>query len=298
MKKSILMLVLMSMFLVGKSQLILYTINSQDFITYKAGWNYFDSILAGQQYIPVLTIDKSDSVRFITNKISLPDNFYVNNISFNSTQLSKGPTAFGWGDHHSAGYLTSIPPQSFSSITGKPTSLSGYGIIDAYPLSGNPSGFISSVPPQSWSSITGKPSFATVATSGSYNDLSNKPSIPTGITYYNQSGTVSITKTMTFTISPSTASGYSIDISAAGFSTVNAYAITAVRNTASAGASPNVSVKTVSNTAIVVNIVEANTTTQNVLINLLGGVTTVLNGTPMVFANTTGLSLSVVVYGN
>lgn len=33
-----------------------------------------------------------------------------------------------------------------------------------------------------WGSITGKPSFATVATSGSYNDLSNKPSIPSAET--------------------------------------------------------------------------------------------------------------------
>ena len=30
-----------------------------------------------------------------------------------------------------------------------------------------------------WSTITGKPSFATVATSGNYNDLNNKPTIPT-----------------------------------------------------------------------------------------------------------------------
>ena len=30
-----------------------------------------------------------------------------------------------------------------------------------------------------WSDVTGKPAFATVATSGSYNDLSNKPTIPT-----------------------------------------------------------------------------------------------------------------------
>lgn len=30
-----------------------------------------------------------------------------------------------------------------------------------------------------WTDITGKPTFATVATSGSYNDLSNKPTIPT-----------------------------------------------------------------------------------------------------------------------
>lgn len=33
-----------------------------------------------------------------------------------------------------------------------------------------------------WSTITGKPSFATVATSGSYNDLSNKPTIPSQYT--------------------------------------------------------------------------------------------------------------------
>lgn len=32
-----------------------------------------------------------------------------------------------------------------------------------------------------WSTITGKPSFATVATSGSYNDLTNKPTIPTSL---------------------------------------------------------------------------------------------------------------------
>lgn len=32
-----------------------------------------------------------------------------------------------------------------------------------------------------WSTITGKPSFATVATSGNYNDLSNKPTIPTSL---------------------------------------------------------------------------------------------------------------------
>lgn len=30
-----------------------------------------------------------------------------------------------------------------------------------------------------WANVSGKPSFATVATSGSYNDLSNKPTIPT-----------------------------------------------------------------------------------------------------------------------
>lgn len=39
-------------------------------------------------------------------------------------------------------------------------------------------GYLTSVPAQTWGSITEKPTFATVATSGSYNDLTNKPTIP------------------------------------------------------------------------------------------------------------------------
>ena len=39
-------------------------------------------------------------------------------------------------------------------------------------------GYLTSVPAQTWASITGKPTFAIVATSGSYNDLTNKPTIP------------------------------------------------------------------------------------------------------------------------
>lgn len=35
--------------------------------------------------------------------------------------------------------------------------------------------------PLTWSTITGKPSFATVATSGNYNDLNNRPTIPTSL---------------------------------------------------------------------------------------------------------------------
>ena len=42
------------------------------------------------------------------------------------------------------GYISSVPAQSFTSLTGKPTTLSGYGITDAYPLSGNPAGFLTS----------------------------------------------------------------------------------------------------------------------------------------------------------
>ena len=42
-------------------------------------------------------------------------------IPTNNNQLTNG-----------AGYLTSVPAQSFSSLTGKPTTISGYGITDAF----------------------------------------------------------------------------------------------------------------------------------------------------------------------
>ena len=49
-------------------------------------------------------------------------------------------------------------------------------------ITGKPSWIGSSKPTYTWSEITSKPNFATVATSGSYNDLSNKPTIPSQYT--------------------------------------------------------------------------------------------------------------------
>lgn len=71
----------------------------------------------------------------------------------NDSRVNNGQTAFDWGNHATAGYylasnpnnyISSVPPQSFASLTGKPTTLSGYGITDAYPLTDNPSGFLTS----------------------------------------------------------------------------------------------------------------------------------------------------------
>lgn len=42
-------------------------------------------------------------------------------------------------------YISSVPAQTFASLTSKPTTLSGYSITDAYPLSGNPSSFLTSL---------------------------------------------------------------------------------------------------------------------------------------------------------
>lgn len=161
-------------------------------------WNLGDLSSNGSYANPIwiTSLDYSK----ITNQPIIPTN---------TNQLANG-----------AGFLTSVPAQSFASLTGKPTTLTGFGITDAYPLTGNPSGFLTSftetdptisaytkslssfnvikastdalyyplstnpagylttIPAQTWSSIIGKPTFSAIATSGDYNDLTNKPVIP------------------------------------------------------------------------------------------------------------------------
>lgn len=77
-----------------------------------------------------------------------------------------------------AGAATSVP---WSGVTNAPTKLSQFS---------NDAGYLTSVPAQTWASITGKPTFAAVATSGSYNDLTNKPTIPSAYTLPTASSTV------------------------------------------------------------------------------------------------------------
>lgn len=80
-------------------------------------------------------------------------------------------------------YLTSFT-ESDPTVPGYSKSLTAFSVIKSstdslyYPIGSNPSGYLTSVPAQTWTSITGKPTFATVATSGDYNDLLNKPAIP------------------------------------------------------------------------------------------------------------------------
>ena len=94
------------------------------------------------------------------------------------------------------------------------------------------SGLITSV---SWSDITDKPNFATVATSGSYTDLSNTPTIPTKVSQLendmgfgtggdtsdcvHKTGNETINGTKTFTVAPyssnsATTNGYFIKLNA------------------------------------------------------------------------------------
>lgn len=46
---------------------------------------------------------------------------------------------------------------AFNAKANVSSTLAGYGITDAYPLAGNPSGFLTAVPAQSFASLTGKP---------------------------------------------------------------------------------------------------------------------------------------------
>jgi len=112
------------------------------------------------------------------------------------------------------------------------------------------------------------------------------------ISYYNSGGTISaVVKKWIGIVTPSTSNGYSIDISSAGFSQILNAQVIAIRNTATVTSSPNVSIKSISTTAIVVNVTEGNALTQ-----VIFGAT-VLLGVPLVFANVTGLTLQVCVEG-
>lgn len=73
---------------------------------------------------------------------------------------------------------TSVPggPLSWSSITGKPTFSTVAFSGDYNDLINRPSSTPGGA--TAWADVTGKPTFATVATSGDYNDLKNRPTIP------------------------------------------------------------------------------------------------------------------------
>jgi hypothetical protein len=79
-------------------------------------------------------------VRSTAGVISYDNNNYITGINNSDVTTALGFTPYNSSNPN--GYISTVPAQSFSSLTGKPTTLSGYGITDAYPLTGNPSGFI------------------------------------------------------------------------------------------------------------------------------------------------------------
>lgn len=95
---------------------------------------------------------------------------------------NSGSTSVTWGSiTGKPTFATVATSGSYNDLSNKPSipSLSGYAteswVSNNYQTKGN---YLTSV---SWGIVTGKPTFASVATSGSYNDLSNKPTIPTNL---------------------------------------------------------------------------------------------------------------------
>ena len=106
------------------------------------------------------------------------DPVYTGSSWYSTTNNSSNwDTAYSWGNHASAGYLTSYtetdPVYTGSSWYSTTNNSSNWDT--AYGWGNHASaGYLTTV---SWSIITGKPTFATVATTGSYNDLIDKPTI-------------------------------------------------------------------------------------------------------------------------
>lgn len=116
---------------------------------------------------------------------------------------------------------------------------------------------------------------------------------PYGIFSMDGSGNpLKITKKAYLTVSPLTGNGHAVDISGLGFNNIISVHATAIKNTATATSVPNVAIKSISTSSIVLNIVEGNSS----LVTLLGS--GVLLGVATLFATVTGLTINLTIEGN
>jgi len=121
-----------------------------------------------------------------------PSTFTPSSHTHTKSQITDFPSSMPASDVYAWAKAPSKPSYSWSEITSKPSTftpsshthpLSGISDLQASwdaLLKAAPSAYVTRWP--SWGEVTSKPSFATVAISGSYNDLSNKPSIPSAET--------------------------------------------------------------------------------------------------------------------
>lgn len=115
--------------------------------------------------------------------------------------------AFNWGNHAAAGYLTSFTetdPNVGSHI--KSITTGDISMWNAAFSWGNHTGLYKSISyAPTWTEVTSKPTFATVATSGSYNDLTNKPTLKRIESYSGStdgSGAYTVTFSTSYTVAP------------------------------------------------------------------------------------------------
>lgn len=105
------------------------------------------------------------------------------------------------------------PNRLVTAPTGGASAIMGYNGSTQLPIHWSigsglaQSGTALTAPPQDWSVITGKPTFASVATSGSYTDLLNRPVIPAAQVQTNWNATTGLGVLLN---KPTTLSGYGI----------------------------------------------------------------------------------------
>jgi len=121
--------------------------------------------LTDKPTIPTNTNQLTNGAGFISSYTET-DPVFVAHAAYNvtNTKITNWDTAYGWGNHASAGYLTSIGTISYNDLSNKPTLFSG-SYTD---LTNKPSLFDGA-----YDSLSGKPTLF----SGSYTDLSSKPTI-------------------------------------------------------------------------------------------------------------------------
>lgn len=115
-------------------------------------WNAASGVTQILNKPSLATVATSGSYNDLTNKPTIPT---VNNATLTIQKNGTNVQTFTANQSTNATANITVPTKT-SDLT-------------------NDSGFLDSV---AWGDVTGKPTFATVATSGSYNDLANKPTIP------------------------------------------------------------------------------------------------------------------------
>lgn len=102
--------------------------------------------------------------------------------------------------------------------------------------------------------------------------------------YYTTGGALTNTmKTWVGIVTPNTASGYSIDISSAAFSTISDIQVQAVNNTGTVTSMPMVTIQSYTTSAVVISIITSNNSTIGSLLSPIIGLVTAssLSGTTL-----------------
>lgn len=137
------------------------------------------------------------------------------------------------------------------------------------------------------SAINGEDSIATLSLIVSKEEYNSIP------VFYNKVGQMQYTQVKIWadTVTP-TSNQYTIDISSAGFTQIISATVSAQNNTSTVGSMPEVDIKSVSTTQVVVNIMTSNTS----LVSVLGF--SVLSGSGLIAApSVSGFILNVKVFG-